>query len=62
VRFRVQSVYQDCYISVYYNKERVLHRKKKVLAPGEMEEVVLLKQKLLEYSDLEQITIKIEKE
>ncbi|MDE7311869.1 MAG: NAD(P)/FAD-dependent oxidoreductase [Eubacterium sp.] len=62
VRFRVGAVFKDSYISVYFDQERVVHRKKKVMAPGEMEEVALLKQKLLEYPNLEQITIKIEKE
>lgn len=46
VRFRVGAVFKDSYISVYYNDERVMHRKKQVMAPGEMEQVVLSKQKL----------------
>lgn len=62
VRFRVGAVFKDSYISVYYNEERVMHRKKQVMAPGEMEEVVLQRQKLAEYPDLERITVKIEKE
>ncbi|MDO4797409.1 MAG: FAD-dependent oxidoreductase [Coriobacteriales bacterium] len=41
VRFRVGDVYRDRYVSVYVDDERVLHRKKRVMAPGEMEEVVL---------------------
>lgn len=62
VRFRVGAVFKDSYISVYFGRDRAVHRKKKVMAPGEMEEVVLLKEKLLEYPELEQITVKIEKE
>ena len=62
VRFRVGAVFKDSYISVYYNDERVMHRKKQVMAPGEMEQVVLSKQKLEAYPDLERITVKIEKE
>lgn len=62
VRFRVGAVFQNSYISVYYNDERVMHRKKQVMAPGEMEEIVLQKQKLAAYPDLERITVKIEKE
>ena len=43
VRFRVADVYKDRFISVYYGDERVSKRKKKVLAPGEMEQVILKK-------------------
>lgn len=62
VRFRVGAVFKDSYISVYYNDERVMHRKKQVMAPGEMEEVILQKAKLAAYPDLHSITVKIEKE
>ena len=41
VRFRVGDVYRDRYVSVYVDDVRVSHRKKRVMAPGEMEEVVL---------------------
>lgn len=60
VRFRVGAVFKDCYISVYYDAERVQHRKRPVLAPGEMEEVKLTKSSLLEHPKLRKITIKIE--
>ena len=62
VRFRVGAVFKDSYISVYYNDERVTHRKKPVMAPGEMEEIKLQKEKLQAYPDLKTITVKIEKE
>ena len=60
VRFRVGNVYKNCYISVYFDEERVLHRKRPVVAPGEMEEIKLEKEKLLAYPDLQTITVKIE--
>lgn len=60
VRFRVGDVYKNCYVSVYLNDERVIHRKRPVVAPGEMEEVVLNKEQLSAYPDLSQITVKIE--
>ncbi|MCI8890711.1 MAG: FAD-dependent oxidoreductase [Eubacterium sp.] len=62
VRFRVGAVYQNAFISVYLDGERIMHRKKQVMAPGEMEQVVLQKQKLAAYPNLKQITVKIEKE
>lgn len=60
VRFRVGNVYQNCYISVYFDEERVLHRKRQSVAPGEMEEIKLSKEELLKYPNLDTITIKIE--
>lgn len=57
VRFRVADVYKDRFISVYYDDVRVSHRKKKVLAPGEMEQVVLKKDSFGEYPDLKNIVI-----
>ena len=60
VRFRVGGVYKNCYVSTYFDDERVLRRKRPVVAPGEMEEVKLTKEQLLKYPDLKTITIKIE--
>ena len=60
VRFRVGGVYKNCYISVYCDDERVIHRKRPVVAPGEMEEIKLEKEKLLAYPDLKTLTVKIE--
>ena len=62
VRFRVGGVVKNCYISTYFDDERVMKRKRPVVAPGEMEEVKISKAKLAEYPDLKKITIKIEKE
>lgn len=59
VRFRVGNVYQNCYISVYFDEERVLHRKRQIVAPGEMEEIKLSKEELLKYPNLDTITIKM---
>lgn len=60
VRFRVGGVYQNCFVSVYFDDERVVHRKKQVFAPGEMEEVRLTKEQFLQHPDLETVTFKIE--
>lgn len=43
VRFRVGGVYQKSYISVYLNDQRVIHKKRPVMAPGEMETIYLEK-------------------
>lgn len=60
VRFRVDAVYQNSYISVFLNQERIQHKKKQILAPGEMEEIRLSKKILEEYQGLEQIVVKVE--
>ena len=60
VRFRVGGVYKNCYISAYFDDERAIHRKRPVVAPGEMEEIKLTKEQLLKYPDLQTITVKIE--
>jgi hypothetical protein len=62
VRFRVGAVFKESYVSVYFDDERVMHNKKRILAPGEMEQVILQKKKLLEKPDLKTITVKIEAE
>ena len=62
VRFRVGAVYKNSYVSVYFDDERVMHNKKRIMAPGEMEQVILQKAKLKEKSNLKKIIIKIEAE
>ncbi len=62
LRFRVGQVYRQCYLSVYLDGERILHRKRPVMAPGEMETVWLEKKTLGAYPDLTQITVRIEEE
>lgn len=57
VRFRVADVYKNRYISVYYDGKRVLHRKKRVLAPGEMETIRLKREELNGFAELKEIVI-----
>ena len=60
VRFRVGGVYKNCYVSAYFDDERVIHKKRPVVAPGEMEQIKLTKEQLMKYPDLKTITVKIE--
>lgn len=62
VRFRVGAVYRNAFIGVYFDDERVVHRKRLMMAPGEMEEVKLKKEQLEKYPDLTKITVKVEAE
>lgn len=60
IRFRVGDVYKNHYIGVYLDDERIIHKKRMIMAPGEMEEVILTKAQLGAKADISQITIKIE--
>ena len=60
VRFRVGAVYKNCAIATYFDDQLISKRKRPVMAPGEMEQVILDKKKLNEHPDLSKITIKIE--
>lgn len=60
VRFRVGAVYKNCTIATYFDNELISRRKRAVMAPGEMEQVLLNRQMLLKYPDLKNITIRIE--
>ena len=60
VRFRVGAVYRNVYISVYVGEKRIIHKKKRKLAPGEMEQVILKKSDLTAAGELDKIVMKIE--
>ena len=60
VRFRVGGVYKNCYISCYLDGERILHRKRPVVAPGEMEQIKLTREQIMKNPSLQKITLKIE--
>ena len=62
LRFRVGAVYQDIFESVYVNDRRILHRKKKIAAPGEMETVVIKKDSFDQAGEVKSITVRLEEE
>ena len=62
VRFRVSDVFENRSICVYYDGKLVMKRKKRILAPGEMEQVVLTKESFVEYPIINKITICAEEE
>ena len=62
VRFRVGNVYRNAAVCTYFDDECVSRRKKMVLAPGEMENVVLKKKDLADRPGLKSITIRIEQQ
>lgn len=60
VRFRVDNEYRDRHVSVYLDDRRVQHRRRRIMAPGEMEQVVLRRPDLLAHEGLSRITVKLE--
>ena len=63
VRFRVGKVVKSCAVDVYYNEEnsekRIKTKKRPVVAPGEMEEIILNREELLKYPDLQKLIITV---
>ena len=62
VRFRVSNVYRNAAIEVSCNGHDLKSLKKQVLAPGEMEQVILKKSELEGIEGLEDITVSIRTE
>ena len=62
VRFRVGDVYKNSFVSVYFDDERIMHNQKRIMAPGEMEQIILRKSQIKEHEGLKKITVKIENE
>ncbi|MEN6472371.1 MAG: FAD-dependent oxidoreductase [Clostridiaceae bacterium] len=60
VRFRVDREYRDRCVCVYFDGERLIRRKRPILTPGEMEEVVLQKKWFLERPALSNVTVTVE--
>ena len=62
VRFRVGDVFRDAFVSVWIDGERVFRKKKRIIAPGEMEQVVILKKWLTSRPLAKTVTVKIEQD
>ncbi|MBE5890622.1 MAG: FAD-binding protein [Lachnospiraceae bacterium] len=59
VRFRVGDVYRDCAIVTYLDDTEIARRKRPVMAPGEMEQIILKKEQIADHS-IQKIRIAIE--
>lgn len=62
IRFRADNVYRDISLCVYYNDTKVESRRKKVMAPGEMEQIRLKKKQLEAFPGLHTVTLCLERE
>ncbi|MCI2048936.1 MAG: NAD(P)/FAD-dependent oxidoreductase [Lachnospiraceae bacterium] len=60
IRFRVGAVYRDASIAIDFNDTVVRTQKKRILAPGEMEQVILKKEDLQKFEGLKTITIRVD--
>ena len=62
IRFRVGNVYRDAAVEVACGSRVLKHISKRILAPGEMEQVILKKSELESIEDPENITVSIRTE
>lgn len=60
IRFRVGAIYKDSSVVVRLGGERLRALKKKIIAPGEMEQVIITKDELLQHENADSIEISIE--
>lgn len=60
VRFRVGTVKRNVFESVYVDGARIAHKKRPIVAPGEMEQVILKKADLEKHPDAESIRVVLE--
>ncbi len=60
VRFRVDNVYRGTAVTVSADGKTLQRRKKLILTPGEMEEIRLRREELLEHPEWEEIEISLE--
>lgn len=61
IRFRVGDVFKGAAIAVYFDDTKVLNKKKRILTPGEMEEVKLTSDLFSQYPGVRTITLKVER-
>ena len=59
IRFRVGNVYKNCHISVKADGLELIKLKKPIVAPGEMEQVILKKQLLIDKGISKEIVIEL---
>ncbi len=57
LRFRVANIYKNKYLSMYADDKRIAHKKKQILAPGEMEDLTL---KRFDLNGVSKITVMLE--
>lgn len=62
LRFRVADVYRDRWVSAYCGGERIYHKKRRIMAPGEMEQISLEREALRRCPEAKEILVCTEAE
>ena len=62
IRFRVQNIYRDCLIVIRTKEEIIYQKKKKILTPGEMEQVLLTANQIRKAEGYHEIILEIKEE
>ena len=60
LRFRVGAVFEDRFINVFADDKRIVHKRRPILVPGQMESVTLKKKDLLACGDTNELVICLE--
>lgn len=60
IRFRVDDVYRDGILTIYAGVQELRRIKKRMLAPGEMEEIRIKKSELMPYDETEELVITVD--
>ena len=60
IRFRVGEILRNRKVVLYLDGEKAMSKRRHVMAPGEMEEILLTKKELNRHPDLKSIEIKVE--
>ena len=60
IRFRVDNVYKDKVLGIFADDREIRHIKKRMLAPGEMEEVRIKREELLALKGCKELVLALE--
>ena len=61
LKFRVDNVYEKCTLSLYVDDEKLMSKKCRVVAPGEMEKMALKRNVLDKLKGASNVTVKVER-
>ena len=60
LRFRVGAIFEDRFINVFAGEKRLVHKRRPILVPGQMESISLKKGHLLSCGDIDELVICLE--
>ena len=62
IRFRVGQIFKNVFVCVYLGNNLLVKRKRAIMTPGEMEEIILTKEKIQEFSGEKEMIVRIEED